>query len=103
MEAIANAKDLKRGASLTFPYKRQEGILVRTDEGKLVAYVSACPHESGTIEWDGSISRLLCACHLALFNVDDGTLYRQSSAFNDIGDLTPIELKIDDNQDISAV
>ncbi len=103
MEKIANAKDLKRGTSINFPYKGKEGILVKTKEDKLVAYSRVCPHEGGTIEWDGTINKLLCECHLSIFNVDDGTTYRYSSLFDKIDNLTPIELKVDKNQDIYAV
>ena len=104
MEKIANAKDLKRGASINFPYKGKEGILVKTKQDKLVAYSRVCPHEGGTIEWDADINRLLCECHLSIFNVDDGTPYRYSSLIKEkMGKLTQIELKIDKNQDIYAI
>ena len=103
MEKVANVKDLKRGASIIFPYKGKVGILVKTKEDKLVAYSRVCPHEGGTIEWDATINKLLCECHLSIFNVDDGTAYRYSSLFEKIGNLSPIELKIDKNQDIYAV
>jgi nitrite reductase/ring-hydroxylating ferredoxin subunit len=103
MEKIANAKDLKRGTSITFPYKGKQGILVMTKEDKLVAYSRVCPHEGGTIEWDATINKLLCECHLSIFNVDNGTPYRFSSLFEKMNNLTPIELKVDKNQDIYAV
>ena len=103
MEKIANVKDLKRGASINFPYKGKEGILVKTKQDKFVAYSRVCPHEGGTIVWDADINKLLCECHLSIFNVDDGTVYKYSSLFDKMGSLTAIELKIDDNQDIYTV
>ncbi len=103
MEKIGNVKNLKRGESINFHYKGKEGILVRTKQDKLVAYSRVCPHEGGTIEWDPAINRLLCECHLSIFNVDDGTPYRFSSLIEKMDPLTPIELKIDKNQDIYAV
>jgi rieske iron-sulfur protein len=103
MEVIANVNDLRRGSSISFPYKGTEGILVRTKQGKLVAYSRVCPHEGGTLEWDAAINRLLCECHLSIFNADDGTPYRYSSLFEKMGNLTPIELKVDKNHDIYAV
>ena len=103
MEKIANAKDLKRGESINFHYKGNEGILVKTKHNKLVAYSKVCPHEGGTIVWDANIDKLLCECHLSIFNIDDGTVYKYSSLFDKMNDLTPIKLKIDDNQDIYAV
>jgi nitrite reductase/ring-hydroxylating ferredoxin subunit len=102
MEKIANVKELKRGGWINFPYKGKEGILVKTKQDKLVAYSRVCPHEGGTIVWDADIDKLLCECHLSIFNVDDGTVYKYSSLFEKMGNLTPIELKIDKNQDIYA-
>jgi nitrite reductase/ring-hydroxylating ferredoxin subunit len=103
MEKIANVKNLKRGESIGFHYKGKEGILVRTKQDKLVAYSRVCPHEGGTIVWDADINKLLCECHLSIFNVDDGTVYKYSSLFDKMGNLTPIDLKVDSNQDIYAV
>jgi len=103
MEKIGNVKNLKRGESMSFHYKGKEGILVRTKQDKLVAYSKVCPHEGGTIVWDADINKLLCECHLSIFNADDGKVYRYSSLFEKMGNLTPIELKVDKNQDIYAV
>ncbi len=103
MEKIGNLKNLKRGESVNFQFKGKEGILVRTKNDKLVAYSRVCPHEGGTIVWDADINKLLCECHLSIFNVDDGTVYKYSSLFNKMDNLTPIELKIDKNQDIYTV
>lgn len=103
MEKIAKVKDLKPGESMNFKYQGKEGILVKTKKGKLVAYSKVCPHEGGTIVWDADINKLLCECHLSIFNVDDGTVYKYSSVFDKMGDLTPIKLKIDDNKDIYTV
>jgi len=102
MEKIANVKDLKAGESINFHYKGTGGILLKTKHNKLVAYSKVCPHEGGSIEWDANINKLLCECHLSIFN-DDGTVYKFSSMFKKMDALTPIELKIDDNQDIYAV
>lgn len=103
MEKIANVKNLKRGESINFHYQGKEGILVKTKKGKLVAYSMVCPHEGGTIVWDADINKLLCECHLSIFNVDDGTVYKYSSVFDTINNLTPIEIKIDDKKDIYTV
>jgi nitrite reductase/ring-hydroxylating ferredoxin subunit len=103
MEKIVNVKDLKRGESVVFHYKGKEGILVKTKQDKLVAYSRVCPHEGGTITWDANINKLLCECHLSIFNVDDGTVYKYSSVFEKMDDLASIELKIDDHQDIYAL
>jgi nitrite reductase/ring-hydroxylating ferredoxin subunit len=109
MEKITNIKDIKRGESLVFKYKNANAVLVRAKDaqsstsGELVAYVAVCPHESGNIEWDEQIKKLVCECHLSLFNIKDGSVYKHSSLFELTKGLTKIDLKVDDKHDIYAV
>ena len=103
LEKIANLRDIERGESLTFSYKGEKAILVRTKEGELVAYAAVCPHEGGNIEWDKQLNKLLCECHLSLFNIKDGSVYKHSSLFKLDKGLTRIELKVDENQDVHIV
>ena len=103
MEKIANVQDLKREESINFDYQGKKAILVKTKDGKLVAYSTVCPHQGTTIVWEADIHKLVCECHLSLFNVEDGSVYKYSSIFEKMDDLIPIELKIDDHQDIYAV
>ena len=103
MKKIPNLKDVKRGGSLHFNYKGHKAIVIRTKEDDLVAYIAVCPHEGGNIEWDEQINKILCECHLSLFNVKDGSVYRHSSLFGLKKGLTKIKLKVDENKDIYAV
>lgn len=103
MEKIANLKDIKRGSSLYFNYKGQKAILVRTKKGDLVAYIAVCPHQGANVLWDNKINKLICECHLSLFNVEDGSVYKHSSLFELKQGLTKIELKVDNKKDIYAV
>ncbi len=100
MKKIANVKDLKPGSSLDFENEGKKGILVKTKDSKLVAYSSVCPHEGGAIVWDKEINKLICECHLSIFNTNDGTVYKFSTAIDKMGHLTPIKIKIDDKKDI---
>jgi len=103
MEKIANLEDIETGGSLFFDYKHKKAIMIRTKKDEVVAYVAVCPHEGGDIEWDETINKILCECHLSLFNVEDGSVYRHSSLFELKKGLTEIELKIDENHDIYTV
>jgi nitrite reductase/ring-hydroxylating ferredoxin subunit len=102
MQKIANAQKMKREECITFEHHGQSALLVKTKQDMLVAYYATCPHEGGTIEWDAEIHKLVCECHLSLFNVADGTIYRQSSIFKKIGNLIPIALKIDEHREVYA-
>jgi hypothetical protein len=43
---------------------------------------------------------VLCECHLSLFNVKDGSVYRHSSVFELDQGLTKIDVTLDENRDI---
>ena len=103
MEKIASIKDIRKGGSLYFNYKGDKAILIRTNENDLVAYVAVCPHEGGGIEWDETINKVLCECHLSLFNVKDGSVYRHSSVFELEQGLTKIEILVDEWKSIFAL
>ena len=103
MEKITNLKDIKKGTSITFDYKGNQAILVRTKKDDLYAYKAVCPHEKGGIEWDEKIHMLLCECHLSLFRVEDGSVHRHSSLFELNEGLTKIELSVDKSKDIYAL
>jgi nitrite reductase/ring-hydroxylating ferredoxin subunit len=103
MEKIANLKDIRKGGSLDFTYKGKKAILIRTKENDLVAYVAVCPHEGGGLEWDATIHKVLCECHMSLFNVKDGSVYRHSSAFELDQGLTRIEVLVDEIKNIFAL
>ena len=100
MEKIANLKEIRKGGSLFFEYKGQKAILIRTKKGDLLGYIAVCPHEGGDLEWDEQINMILCECHLSLFNVQDGSVYRHSSLFELNQGLTKIDLEVDKNNDI---
>ena len=103
MEKIANLKDIRKGGSLTFNYKGEKAILIRTKKNDLVAYIAVCPHEGGGIEWDGTINMVLCECHLSLFNAKDGSIYRHSSNFELDKGLTKIDVLVDEIKNIFAL
>jgi nitrite reductase/ring-hydroxylating ferredoxin subunit len=103
MNKIVNLKDLEKGTSLNFDYNGQKALLIKLSEKDICAYIATCPHEGGTIEWDDDIKKILCECHLSLFNVTDGSVYRHSSLFKLKKGLTKVELRLDENGNIFAV
>ncbi len=103
MNKITNLKNLKKGSSLTFDYNGQKALLIRFSEKEVSAYIATCPHEGGNIEWDDGIEKILCECHLSLFNVADGSVYRHSSLFELKKGLTKIDLRLDEKGNIFAI
>ncbi len=103
MEKIANVAKMKQGESIDFEYQGAGAVLVKTKDGRLVAYRTVCPHEGGKVVWRPEINKLVCECHLSLFNIADGSVYMLSSLIKHIDALTPIELKIDENENVFAL
>jgi nitrite reductase/ring-hydroxylating ferredoxin subunit len=43
MEKIGSLKDIKKGESMSFTYKGEKAILIRTKKDELAAYVASAP------------------------------------------------------------
>ncbi len=100
MKKIAKLSDLKKGGFLYFDHQGEKAILIRTNDDDLVAYFATCPHEGKIIMWDEQIDRILCECHMALFNVQDGSIYRTARDTNIETGLRPIEILVDQMKSI---
>ena len=103
MKKIANLGDLKKGSSLSFDHNGQKALMIRPSEKEVYAYLATCPHEGGNIEWDNDIKKILCECHLSLFNVADGSVYRHSFLFKLKNGLTRVALRVDEQGDVFTV
>jgi nitrite reductase/ring-hydroxylating ferredoxin subunit len=95
MKKIAKLDDLKKGGFLYFDHQDEKAILIRTQKGDLVAYFAKCPHEGKIVMWDNQLDRILCECHMALFNVDDGSIYRTGRDVIIKSGLRPIQVMVD--------
>ena len=100
MEVIANLKEIKRGKSVVFTYKGQKALLIRTKKNDLVAYSAICPHEGNDLSWDEGIHRILCECHMSIFNAEDGSVYKHSPIIDLQKGLTQIRVTVDDGENI---
>lgn len=97
MKKIGNVAQMKRGESIDFEYQGKRAVLVKIRDGRFVAYCTVCPHEGGKVVWRPEINKLVCECHLSLFNVEDGSVYMISSLIKQIDALTPINVKVDES------
>jgi nitrite reductase/ring-hydroxylating ferredoxin subunit len=102
MNRITNLGDLKIGGSLYFDHKGKRAILIRFSEREIYAYSAICPHEGGSIEWDNDIKKILCECHLSLFNIADGSVYKHSSLFELKKGLEKVALTLDEKGNVFA-
>jgi nitrite reductase/ring-hydroxylating ferredoxin subunit len=72
--AIAGATSLAAGQSLLFRYPSDEDpcILVRTLDGRFVAYSQVCTHLSCAVIHRAETDSLFCPCHLGSFSCAEG-------------------------------
>jgi nitrite reductase/ring-hydroxylating ferredoxin subunit len=103
MKKIAKLEDIKKGGFLYFDHQGEKALLIRTRNDDLVAYFATCPHEGKTIMWDDQIDRILCECHMALFNVQDGSVYRTARDVEIKKGLRPIEIMVDQMKTVFVV
>lgn len=73
-EAIVAESKLEKGS--TFPFTdattQQPGVLVRTEEGELVAYSAVCTHQRCTVAYQPESKKLVCPCHGSVFDPANG-------------------------------
>jgi menaquinol-cytochrome c reductase iron-sulfur subunit len=49
--------------------------LIRTSEGRVRAFSSACPHLGCGVDWDESTEKFACPCHRSSFDMDGRCLF----------------------------
>src|SRR5215468_721292 len=74
---VALASSIPVGGSKLFSYPTTEDpcILVRQNNGDLVAYSQVCTHLSCAVVHDEKENALFCPCHHGYFSVDEGKPY----------------------------
>src|SRR5205807_8756787 len=75
--SVALASQVPVGGSRLFSYPTEEDpcILVRRDDGSLVAYSQVCTHLSCSVVHDPMQNALFCPCHHGYFTVGEGRPY----------------------------
>ena len=80
--------------------KGEKALLIRTKHNDLVAYSATCPHEGRELSWDEAIHKILCECHLSIFNAEDGSIYKHSPIIDLKKGLTQLKVTVDDGKNI---
>ncbi len=74
---IAIASSIPMGGSKLFSYPSEEDhcILIRQNNGELVAYSQVCTHLSCAVIYQEPENTLFCPCHQGYFTVEEGRPY----------------------------
>ncbi len=91
---VAKVSQLASGRAVTFddPISGDPGVLIKLQNGTIVAYDTVCTHAGCTVEYDRSSGYLLCPCHGAAF---DPANQAQAIAGPTNQPLAPIPIHID--------
>ena len=67
---VARVSQLGSGKAISFndPISGDPGVLVKLEDGSIVAFDAVCTHAGCTVEWDPSYDLLVCPCHGAAFD-----------------------------------
>lgn len=79
-EAIAKESEVTPNSAVPFTESEtgQPGVLVRLEDGELVAYSAVCTHQGCTVAYQPNTQRLACPCHGGVFNPAKGAAVEAS-------------------------
>ena len=60
---VGMESDIAPNSSMIFKFGRKPGLLIRTPEGKLIAFSAICTHLDCTVQYKSNESVIWCACH----------------------------------------
>ena len=60
---VSREADLAPNHAVMFKYGRKPGLLIRTPEGKFVAFSAVCTHLDCTVQYKPNDGVIWCACH----------------------------------------
>ena len=74
---IEEASSMQENGSLLFRYPTEDDpcIIIRTKEGRLLAYSQVCTHLSCAVIHQEKENALFCPCHNGYFTVEEGKPY----------------------------
>lgn len=97
---IGNIANIPVNSSIYFTDQQgNQDILVRLQNGNVVAYSSTCTHRPCTVGYDNSSSIIRCPCHGAAFDPSHGATVLQGPAQFP---LPSVKVTVDSNGDIWA-
>jgi Rieske Fe-S protein len=93
-EAIVAESKLEKGSAFPFTDAAtgQPGVLVRTEEGELVAYSAVCTHQRCTVAYQPETQKLVCPCHGSVFDPADGAKVEVGPAQRPLPNI-PVEVR----------
>ena len=67
---VGKLSDIKPNQGKLFKFGRKPGLLVRTPEGELKAFVATCTHLDCTVQYRSDLRLIWCACHNGQYDLN---------------------------------
>ncbi len=65
----AKSGELKNNSAKVFKFGSEPAILIRTSEGKYVAFTAVCTHLGCTVQYRADLREIWCPCHNGIYNL----------------------------------
>ena len=67
---VGKVSDIAPNEGVLFKFGRKPGLLLRTPEGELKAFVAICTHLDCTVQYRSDMKLIWCACHNGQFDLN---------------------------------
>jgi len=70
VDVAKRAEDMPENSSFMFPFGNRPAILIKKENGQMVAFFATCTHLGCTVQYHPGTKNILCNCHDAIFDID---------------------------------
>ena len=67
---VGKTGDLALNSGKIFKFGRQPGLLIRTKDDRLLAFIAECTHLDCTVQYRGDLGLIWCACHNGKYDLN---------------------------------
>lgn len=67
---VGKLSDIRPNEGKLFKFGRKPGLLIRTPEGELKAFVATCTHLDCTVQYRSDLRLIWCACHNGQYDLN---------------------------------
>lgn len=73
-KVILPENDVKEGEAKFFEFAGSSAVLIRTQQGRLIALSAVCTHLGCIVQWEKDKQDFLCPCHGGHYNADGAVI-----------------------------
>jgi Rieske Fe-S protein len=67
---VGSVEDFERDSGTIFKFGRKPGIMIRTADGELHAFLATCTHLDCTVQYRRDLGQIWCACHNGKYDLN---------------------------------